>query len=116
MQIHRRIMRTKVTLTCRASTCLDEALAAVLLVLLFWNLLLMGSLVAPKWQPPMPLLASLSPTMRHRLMEAAVSLHRVAGSGPGKRWLKETVGAERMLVTASRFLEAAQHSLARSKD
>lgn len=60
---------------CKA--CLDEYLKAILLVLLFWNLVQTGSLVAPKLQPPCSL-ASLFPTTRHRLMEADVSLLRVA--------------------------------------
>lgn len=109
-------MRTQVTLTCSMSICWDEELEAILLVLLLWNLVLMGTLVAPKPQPPFPLLASLSPTMMYRLMEAGVSWLRVARSGPGKRWLKGTVVARRTVVTASRSLEAAQHSLAHCRD
>lgn len=51
-------MRTHVALTCCASACVDEDLKAILLVLLLWNLVLMGTMVALKLQPPFPLLAS----------------------------------------------------------
>lgn len=66
-------MRIQVALTCRARACLDEDLKAILLVLLLWNLVLMGTLLAPSLQPPSPSLASLSPATRHRLMEAGVN-------------------------------------------
>lgn len=58
---------------------MDEDLKAILLVLWLWKLVLMGTSVAPKLQPPFHLLASLSPTLRHRPVEADVSLLRVDG-------------------------------------
>lgn len=102
-------------LTCWVRACLDEHLKAILLVLLLWNLALMATLVAPKPQPPSCFLASLFLTTRHRLIEAGVSLLRVAESGPGRHWLKGTAVAGRVVVTASRSLESAQHSLAHSR-
>lgn len=63
---------------------MDEPLKAILLVLLLWNLVLMGTSVATQPQPPSCSLASSSLSTRHRLMEVGVTVRRAAELGPGK--------------------------------
>ena len=56
------MIRIQVALTCRVRACLDEDLKAILLVLLLWNLVLMGTLTGPQTAASLSLTGILVPS------------------------------------------------------